>query len=518
MSAIAKTQQGLIEGTDLGGQMVFKGIPYAVPPVGPRRWQPPQRMGAWSGTRPAKTYGPSSMQFPMNIILPNNPLGEVSEDCLYLNVWTPALDDAQRPVMFWIHGGGFLYGNGQENMAERQGLVARGDVVLVSINYRLGPFGFLHLDELTDGAIPASGNEGLLDQVAALEWVQENIAHFGGDPDNVTLFGESAGGMAVGALLGLPAAKGLYHRAIPQSGASHTANPTERMRVIAEKTLDLIGSRKPEDLLALSSQDCLELESRLLGGLPMQDETAWRPDPEIGSQPYQPCIDGTVLPDLPIRSVARGSAAGISLLVGCTQDENKAFVQAEPSLTHLDDEGLRSILGQVPGIDELIQTYRQVLVDQGQPDSALDVLAHLGSDRQFRIPGIRLAETQRAHSDQVYNYIVTWASPVMDGAMGATHGIELGPLFSSWDASPEAAGFFGTGPEMETFAAALQDIWSTFARSGDPSCDAIGHCPPYSPDQRDTLLIGRECKVEQAPLDSFRVIWEGHPDESVGEW
>ena len=519
MATIAETAQGRLEGSDLGNQLVFKGVPFAAPPVGPLRWHPPAPAAPWSGVRPAKNFGNPSMQVPMENILPAlTPLGTVSEDCLYLNVWTPGLDDGLRPVMVWIHGGAFLYGSGHETLPDRQEIVNRGDIVLVSLNYRLGPMGFLNLAELTGGRIPASGNEGLLDQVAALKWVRSNIKNFGGDPNNVTIFGESAGGMSVGALLGMPSAQGLFHRAIAQSGAAHTANPPDRMLRIAEKTLSIAGTRDPEALMDLSSQQCLDLELKFFGGSPMQDDSAWHTDFEIGSQPFQPCVDGQILPDLPIRSVAKGLAAGVSVLVGSTADETKAFAYAEPSMAELTDDKIRTFIGHIPGIDGLIAGYREALGNRGAQNSPLDVFAQLVSDRQFRIPGIRLAETQSEHSDAVYSYMITWPSPTMGGAMGAVHGIEIGALFSCWDTNEASRDFFGSGPEMETFSTTLQDVWSSFARTGEPGAATIQSCPTYDTQRRATLMLGRECAVEDAPYEEERKLWDGSPDEAIGEY
>jgi para-nitrobenzyl esterase len=240
MTPIVETRYGKLEGFHAGEQIVFKGIPFAAPPVGARRWLPPEPPQPWAGVRRATEFSCAAPQVSRQLeTLPLLRIDqEQSEDCLYLNVWTPGLDDACRPVMVWIHGGGFTIGTGAQLMADEMALVDRGDVVLVSINYRLGALGFLNLNEVTRGAIPATGNEGLLDQVAALRWVRENIAAFGGDPENVTIFGESAGGMSVGTLLGLPTAQGLFEKAIPQSGAASTANPLERAVSVAERVLE----------------------------------------------------------------------------------------------------------------------------------------------------------------------------------------------------------------------------------------------------------------------------------------
>ncbi|MGH8979270.1 MAG: carboxylesterase/lipase family protein, partial [Acidimicrobiia bacterium] len=244
---IAATRSGKVEGGEHDGILVFKGIPYATPPVGARRWLAPEREEPWDGVRDATQFSAQSAQgaFAMNAMF-GGPEPVTSEDSLYLNVWTPACDDAQRPVMVWIHGGAFVFGSGDTPWYHGTAFAKHGDVVVVTINYRLGAFGFLHLADLFGDAFAGSGNAGILDPVAALEWVRDSIAAFGGDPENVTVFGESAGGGSVGTLLGLPAARGLFTKAIPQSGASSWYATREPATSIAQGFLANLGV-KPGD-------------------------------------------------------------------------------------------------------------------------------------------------------------------------------------------------------------------------------------------------------------------------------
>ena len=244
--SIIETTSGKVNGLEEERLHMFRGIPYAEPPVGKKRWMAPEANTPWTGIWKAFAMKPISWQnqaveggllsFAENAEPPTR-----SEDCLSLNIWTPGLDTQKRAVMFWIHGGGFITGAGSSPLYDGKFLAGNGDVVVVSINYRLGCLGFLNLNEVTGGRVPATGNEGLLDQVMALQWARDNIESFGGDPDNVTIFGESAGGMSVGALLAMPAARGLFKRAIPQSGACHTAYPLTKSSEIAEAFLKVLG-------------------------------------------------------------------------------------------------------------------------------------------------------------------------------------------------------------------------------------------------------------------------------------
>ena len=242
------TSFGKVQGSYENGLYVFKGIPYAAPPVGELRWMPPAPHQPWDGVRPAVEFGAIAPQLPMSP-LPGKEREEEpqSESCLFLNIWTPGLDDARRPVMVWIHGGAFSIGSGSETMYRGGKLAATGDIVLVTVNYRLGVLGFLNLNELTRGRIPATGNEGLLDQVAALKWVRDNIAAFGGDPGNVTIFGESAGAMSVACLMNMPAARGLFHKAILESPVGEIARPLVPSLRIAEEFLKIVGIRPQND-------------------------------------------------------------------------------------------------------------------------------------------------------------------------------------------------------------------------------------------------------------------------------
>src|SRR6516225_9495963 len=243
MSALVTTTYGKLEGLEQDELAVFKGIPFATPPVGSRRWLPPLKPSAWNGIRDARNFGAACPQLSLSpVVLGGMQIEEPqSEDCLYLNIWTPKADNKQRPVMVWIHGGAFRIGSGAQIIYDGSSLARRGDVVVVTINYRLGPFGFLRLADLTDGKIPSTGNEGLLDQIAALEWVRDNIAQFGGDPANVTIFGESAGGGKVCTLLAMPAARGLFHRAIVQSGAAIRLRERDRAHALTDAVLRVLG-------------------------------------------------------------------------------------------------------------------------------------------------------------------------------------------------------------------------------------------------------------------------------------
>ena len=353
--------------------------------------------------------------------------------------------------------------------------------------------------------------------MAALQWVRDNIEAFGGDPDNVTIFGESAGGMSVGALLGLPAATGLFHKAIPQSGACHTANTPARIEKIGERVVEFVGRADADAFRALDAEQLLALQEHL-GGEGATGASAWETDLEIGTQPLQPCIDGVVLPELPFEGVAKGAAAGVPVLVGTTLDEYRAFVYAEPSLADMDDDEIRAKQGHVPGLDGLIVAYREAAAKRGDPHGPRDVFAAIGSDKQFRVPAVRLAEAQSAREPRVYSYLYTWPSPFMDGTMGATHGIELGPLFGVHDLDEGYAAFFGSGPEVDRVSERTQLCWTSFARTGDPSCEAVGAWPAYTVERRATMMLGAECRVQDAPYDEERRAWESVPDSAIGEY
>jgi para-nitrobenzyl esterase len=430
------------------------------------------------------------------------------EDCLYLNVWTSGLDNARRPVMVWIHGGGFTTGSGSSLAYNGRTLATRGNVVIVTINYRLGALGFLNLKEVTGGKIPATGNEGLLDQAFALKWVHDNISAFGGDPENVTIFGESAGGMSVGTLLAMPAARGLFHRAICQSGAAHTATPMERAIKVTNMFLDILGmkSSDTEGLRSLTIERLLaahkELATRALD---------WKSG--LGGLPLQPVVDGKVLPELPISAIANGSADNIPILVGTTLEEAKLFNIMDKNISKMDEARLlrrcqRLIpTGDVPG---LIEAYRRARDKRGQSTTPAELFVAIQTDTGFRMPAIRLAESHSRRHQLTYVYLFTWKSPALGGSLGACHALELGFVFGTYEPN-----FSGSGPEADVLARNIQDAWLAFARTGDPSCQSLGKWPQYG-DRRETMLLGRECTVVAAPYDEERRAWEAIPDAAIG--
>ena len=512
MSATASTRYGKLDGEEQSGLFVFKGVPFAAAPVGARRWLPPQKPAAWTGVRDARLFGRIAPQNVVRLtaLAAMTVEQEQSEDSLYLNVWTPGLDRRRRPVMVWIHGGAFSIGSGSQAIYDGSSLVRHGGVVVVTINYRLGPLGFLRLADVTSGKIPASGNEGLLDQIAALEWVRDNIADFGGDPDNVTIFGESAGGMSVGSLLAMPRARGLFHKAIAQSGACHTGAPVGRANRAVERILAKLVT-SPTDAATIRA---LSPEQLLKGTLSADGLT---PDPELGMA-YQPVVDGALLPRAAIDMVADGSASGVAVMAGSTLEEWKLFTLMDPAAQTLDRTGLAARLSRRlnPQVaDSLIDTYEKARARRSEPAAAIDLFSAIETDRVFRMPAVRLAEAQRQREQRVYNYLFTWRSPAMGGALGACHALELGFVFGT-NHLPGMDLFSGSGPAVEKLASEMQDAWLSFARSGDPSCESLGAWPAYNKARRATMVFGATSKLEGAPLDDERRAWDTVPGDVLG--
>ncbi len=513
MRTTATTRYGQVEGTVDGATIAFKGIPYAAPPIGARRWAPPERPDPWSGVRAAKGFGPVAPQTRvpiefLKLLVLNDPQ---SEDCLTLNVWTPGADGERRPVLVWIHGGGFSIGAGSQSLYDGAALARRGNVVVVTINYRLGMLGFLNLAEITGGRIPASGNEGLLDQIAALEWVRANIAAFGGDPDCVTIFGESAGGVSVGSLLGLSQARGLFHRAIPQSGASSTASTLERAVRLAERVCREVGVRPTDtDALRAVPAERFLAAAQAINGPPGS--------PSEFGMISQPAIDGKVMTRRPIDAVRAGSAAGVAVMAGSTLDEWKLFLAADPTAITLSDAGLtdrvhKSLRGHgEPG--PIVDTYRRSLAARGESPTAPQVFAAIETDRVFRVQGLRLLEAQSRHDPRTYAYLFNWRSPILGGMLGACHALEVGFAFGTHTAEgmPE---FCGAGAAADALATAMMDAWIAFARSGDPSSPGVGRWRTHDARDRATMLLGEKCALESAPYEAERRVWEGLPDGVV---
>ena len=498
---IVSTQYGRVEGNYEDEQYVFKGIPYAAAPVGNLRWKAPRPVMPWSGVRPAKKFGP---------IAPQNPLPGMEdladfaatepqdEDCLYLNIWTQDTDKARRPVMLWIHGGAFIVGSGSQEMFRGNTLVRRGDVVLVTINYRMGALGFMNLKEITRGRIPATGCEGLLDQIAALSWVRENIEAFGGDPDNITVFGESAGAMSIGDLLGMPAAKGIFQKAILESGGAGTAGLLEDSIATTAQFLDIlrVKSTDTDALYSLTVRQILAAQQELSVVFQKKDNRI---------TPFQPVVDGIVMPEIPIHAIQKGSASGIPTLAGTNLDEFKLFNAIDLSFRKMDEAGMVRRLETIipPGhISDVVAAYRRGRSLRGEATGAGDILTAIQSDYMFRIPVLRLVESQCRNRQPAYNYLFTWKSPLMKGKLGACHTLEIGFVFGNYDER-----FCGAGPDADALSQKMQDAWIAFARTGNPNCASLGAWEPYG-DCRNVMVLDKECRLEKAPCEEERRAWD----------
>ena len=494
-----ETRSGVVEGRAESDLAVYRGVPYARAPIGPLRWRPPEREAPWPGVRDAGRFAAMAPQRPGVMMRMLGMDGAASdEDCLALNVWAPrASTGRRRPVLIWLHGGGFTAGAGSLPVYDGQHLARRGDAVVVTVNYRLGALGFLALPEPSIAA-----NAGLLDQIAALGWVREHAERFGGDPDNVTVFGESAGAMSIGALLGAPAARGLFQRAILQSGAAHNASPLAGGRRVGEAFRAAAGAASPEELRAMPVDAVLDAQQRVV-------DDRWR---SVGGLAFQPVVEGDAIPRPPLAAVADGATRDVELLVGTNRDEWNLFALPDAKLRGLDEAALlRRLLRDPPAAGDgeesegvarrAIEVYRAARAGRGEGVAPRDLWLAMQSDRVFRIPAIRLAERQQRHQPRVYSYLFSWPSPALGGALGACHGLEVPFAFGTTGGA--TAQLVGQGPEVERLALRMQDAWLAFARSGDPGW------PAYEPSKRSTMVLGRECALEADPMGEERRFWEG---------
>jgi para-nitrobenzyl esterase len=497
-----ETGLGRLAGLESDGVRTFRGIPFAKPPIGEGRFRAPAAPEPWTGVRDATRFSAAAPQPKLALAaLPGMDVGTQSEDCLYLNVYAPAASGANvpKPVMVWIHGGGFVIGSGSQSIYDARALAKRGDVVVVTINYRLGCLGWMDLGDQGDLAVE---NAGLLDQIAALRWVSEHIAGFGGDPGNVTIFGESAGGMSVGTLMGCPAARGLFHKAIPQSGSCQAVHgDRDGSAAITAAMLSALGLPSPhvrqlrelpvEKLMA--AQQEVSLRIMLAGGKHLL--------------PFQPVVDGRVLPRHPLDELAAGVARGVPLLVGTTLDEWKLFGFMDVELRQLDEARIAARIQQRLAHADGARIAAGYRASRPQADGAALWVA-IETDRVFRLPAIRLAETQLGVTSDVFMYRYTWASPAFGGVLGACHAIELPFLFDVLDV-PGAENFAGKGPEAKRLAAWTMDAWTSFAHRGDPNHGGLLPWPRYELGRRATMELGARAGVLDDPDADERRLWDG---------
>ncbi len=492
MQPEAQTTAGTVRGTETDGVAAFKGIPYPAPPFGALRFAAPAPPVPWAGVRECVRYGPTALKppypAPIDALLPEPSVP--GEDVLNLNVWAPVAAQG-LPVLVWIHGGAFVNGSG--GVPQYDGAAfARDGVVTVTINYRLGVDGFLHFGD--DG--PA--NRGLLDQVAALQWVRDNIAAFGGDPARVTIAGESAGAMSVTSLLAMPRAQGLFSRAVAQSGAGHFAlTPATAAKVAATLAGQLGVPLTREAFAAIEPGRLVEAQS----ALSLQIQTT--PDPALWGEitvnlmAFEPVIDGDVLTTLPVRAVEAGAAAGVDLLVGTNSEEFALFMVPSGIVDLIDDNILAMVLAGYGLPAEALAAYRSA-----QPTATPgELMIAVASDWFFRLPALRLAEGRAGAPGRTFVYEFAWPSPQFDGRLGACHAIEVPFVFDTLQAPGSPAISGDAAPQG--LATLVHRAWVDFVTTGDPGW------PTYDLVTRPVQVFGTLTSVVLDPRAEQRALWDG---------
>lgn len=494
MDPVVKTRTGEVRGRFVDGVVTFQGIPYAAPPFGPNRFRPPQPVRPWTGVRDALDFGPDPPQLPPDPSFQEHQVP--GEECLNLSLWAPRPGPAPRPVMVWITGGMFEIGSA----AWYDGSAfARDGVVYVTVNYRVGADGFLYLGD-------GNANVGLLDQIAALEWVRDNIAAFGGDPGNVTIFGESAGAMSIGLLLSMPRARGLFRRAIPESGAAHTVMSAATARRMSGHLAERLGVEPAREALAAVPVDrflraAAELKADMVAH---PDPARWGIETVTTMLPFHPVIDGDVIPSTPVDRIAAGAGSEVDVLIGTNTDDWRLFVVMNGLSERTTDESLAGTMALygLP-VEATLRAYRTKYA-RATPG---DLLGALMTDWYVRIPAIRLADAHAKAGGATHMYEFAWQPPEFGGRFGAGHSMEIPFVFDKLDKRSPFIGTFigpllGPNPPQE-LADRMHAAWVAFAASGDPGW------PRYDLPRRATMRFDTTAAVVDDPRAMERAAWEG---------
>ena len=514
---IAETSCGKIRGIQNRGIKIFKGIPYGASTGEDNRFMPPTDPASWTGIRDALEYGHSCPQNDPSPPKPaagsapsgpkpaagpsifralgvpgEKPTGE-SENCLMLNIWTPGLNDGRkRPVMLWLHGGGFGSGSGSNPGWDGTNLATRGDVVVITINHRLNVLGFANFSEFSPD-FAASGDVGMLDIVHALKWVRTNIAQFGGDPDTVMIFGQSGGGRKVETLLAMPSAKGLFHRAIIESGGTIRVASRDIAIRNAEQLLGKLGLSKTE----IHKIQKLPL-GQIMAAYFAVTRAMGKADTNVVG--FVPSVDGSILPQHPFHPTASTVSADVPVMVGFTRTEWTGLT-TDAALWHLDDSGMRARIKEMVGDqgEAMINLYRKNNPEGGPTD----IFFLIASDFNYGAKTMKIAERRAAlGKGPVYHYYFAWATPVQGGLLKSPHNIEWPFAF---DNVKICANLTGGGPEAMALADKVSDAWIAFARTGNPNIPKLPHWPMFDPEGRATMVFDNASKVVNDPLREQRI-------------
>ena len=502
---MAETAFGKIRGVDVDGIKTFKGVPYGNTTAGRNRFMPPTDPAKWTGVRDALEWGPSAPQREPGVERSGSPLAVAAaglphegEDCLVLNVWTPAVGDGRkRPVMLWCHGGGFASGSGSSPVTDGTHLARRGDVVVVSINHRLNVLGFTFLEDLGGAEFAGSGDAGMLDIVHALGWVRENIAEFGGDAGNVTVFGQSGGGRKVATLLTMPSAKGLFHRAIIESGATLKLVEREQANRVAAALMAKLGLANgvSDEAAQVRKLQALPLDRIMSAYFAVVREM----NVDQMTMGFSPTVDGGFVPRHPFYPDASEVSAAVPLMLGSTRTELTTSLDTEAF--SLSEEGLRMRAAELLGdkAPHAIEVYRKA--NPGASPSDLFVL--MASDHRYSAPVMKIAERRAAlEAGPVYLYYFRWESPYDGGRLKAPHTIEIPFAFDNLGASRLTA----DAPTAPALADKVSAAWIAFARAGDPNTPKLPAWPAFDLATRPTMVFDNQSAVVDDPIREQRIV------------